>query len=453
MRTLWTIAASMLLVSTGVTPGLAKVTADEAALLESQLTPLGAIRAGNEAGTIPAWDGGITTPPAGFDPDLHHVDPFADDASLFAITAENVDEYADHLSPGQIAMFRRYPETFRMPVYPSRRSASLPARIYEKAVANATTATLTEDGNGVRNATEAIPFPVPKNGLEAIWNHLLRYRGEVLRRVVGLAAPTAGGDYTMVRLVEHALWAYQQPGATTESIDNKLVYFLQEVTAPPRAAGNIVLVHETLNQTAEPRKAWVYNPGRRRVRRVPNIGYDNPGTASDGQRTADQKDMYNGAPDRYEWTLVGRQELYIPYNTYLLHSSDTAVEDIIQPGHINPDLTRYELHRVWVVEAALKDGTNHIYARRTFYLDEDSWQAAVIDLYDGRGEIWRVSEAHLINFYDVPMIWDTVLTVYDLQNGRYVVDGLDNQDGTYQFDVELSLDQFTPETLRKGGRR
>ncbi len=303
------------------------------------------------------------------------------------------------------------------------------------------------------STAEGVPFPIPQNGLEAIWNHLLRYRGDSVWRVVGQAVPTAGGDYTLVRLVENALWAYHQPGATIDSIDNKLVYFLQEITAPPRGAGNIVLVHETLNQTVEPRKAWVYNPGRRRVRRVPEIGYDNPGTASEGQRTADQKDMYNGAPDRYDWELVGRRELYIPYNSYVLHSSDTQVADIVQPGHINPDLTRYELHRVWEVEATLKDNTNHIYGRRTFYLDEDSWQASVIDLYDGRGELWRVSEAHLINFYEVPMIWDTVLTVYDLQNGRYIVDGLDNQDEPYRFDQPMSLELFTPETLRRKGRR
>ena len=259
----------------------------------------------------------------------------------------------------------------------------------------------------------------------------------------------------MVRIAEQALFAYQQPGATTETIDNRLVYFLQEVLSPPRLAGNITLVHETLNQAIEPRKAWLYNPGQRRVRRAPNVAYDNPGTASDGQRTNDQFDMFNGAPDRYNWTLVGRRELYIPYNSYRLHSDRNRFDDILKPGHINPDLTRYERHRVWVVEAKVKEGTRHIYARRTFYLDEDSWQIAGVDQYDGRGELWRVSEAHIINFYEIPLTWTTMMAIYDLQNGRYLVDGLDNEPG-YQitrFDLPMTRSQFTPAALRRKGRR
>ena len=340
-----------------------------------------------------------------------------------------------------------------MPVYRTRRTASLPPRIYDRTIANATTAMLTEDGNGVMNAAEGIPFPIPKNGLEAIWNHLLRYRGKSLRRTSGQASPTANGAYVMVRLDEDVLWAYQQPGATTATIDNMLAYFLQKVTSPPRLAGNILLVHETLNQTAEPRKAWIYNPGRRRVRRAPNIAHDNPGTASDGQRTSDQLDMFNGAPDRYVWTLEGKQELYIPYNSYKLHSDRNRFDDIVKPGHINPDLTRYELHRVWVVEARLKEGTRHIYPRRTFHIDEDSWQAAIVDHYDGRDQIWRVSEAHVINYYEVPLVWTTAMTVYDLQNGRYLVNGLANEYEMIRFNVPLGREKFTPETLRQLGRR
>ena len=408
-------------------PVSAEVTAEAAARLGGDLTPLGAETAGNAAGTIPPWQGGITQPPTGYQSGMHHPDPFPEDKPLFVITAKNVHEHEAHLSPGQIALFHRYPDTFRMHVYPSRRTASLPQHIYERTIANATTATLTKQGNGVLNAAEGIPFPIPQNGLEAVWNHLLRYRGATLSSAGGQASPTADGAYVVVRLKEDIIWAYYQPGATTATIDNKLAYFRQEVQSPPRLAGQLLVVHETLNQAVEPRKAWTYNPGQRRVRRAPNVAYDNPGTASDGQRTNDQSDIFNGAPDRYDWTLVGKKELYIPYNSYRLHSDQHSFEDILQPGHLNPDLTRYELHRVWVVEARLKEGMRHIYARRTFFLDEDSWQIAIADQYDGRGEIWRVSEAHTINYYEVPLTWSTATTVYDLQNGRYLVQGLSNE--------------------------
>ncbi len=447
------LAAALVTCALAVTPVTAGVTAEEAARLGDSLTPVGATQAGNEADTIPSWEGGIRKPPAGYQRGMFHPDPFPEDQPLFTITADNYQEYEANLSPGQVALFRRYPETFRMPVYRTRRTASLPQRIYDHTFANATTARLTEHGNGVLDAAEGIPFPIPNNGLEAVWNHLLRYRGKTLASNSGQAVLTANGAYVIVRLKEEILWAYHQPGATTSTIDNKLAYFRQEVMSPPRLAGQLLLVHETLNQMVEPRKAWAYSPGQRRVRRAPNIAYDNPGTASDGQRTNDQSDVFNGAPDRYEWTLKGKKELYIPYNSYRLHSDRNRFDDILKPGHINPDLTRYELHRVWVVEAQVKKGTRHIYARRTFHLDEDSWQIAIADHYDGRGEIWRVSEAHTINYYEVPLTWTTALTIYDLQNGRYLAMGLNNEYDLPRFNEPLDRQKFTPEALRIHGRR
>jgi hypothetical protein len=175
-------------------------------------------------------------------------------------------------------------------------------------------------------------------------------------------------------------------------------------SAPARLAGTILIAHETLDQVKEPRRAWVYNAGQRRVRRAPNVAYDNPGTAADGMRTSDQFDMYNGAPDRYDWKLVGKQELIVPYNSYKLHSDQVKYKEILTPLHINQDLTRYELHRVWVVEATVKSGTSHVYPRRTFYVDEDSWQILAVDQYDARGQLWRVSEAHCINYYDAHLL-------------------------------------------------
>lgn len=431
----------------------AAVSQEEAARLDNELTPLGAIRAGNEAGTIPEWTGGITEPPAGYSRGDYHPDPYADDEMLFEITADNVDEYAENLSPGQLQMFKRYPNSWKMKVYPTRRSASFPQYVYDAIVNNATTAELTEAGNGVRNAVVSSPFPIPQNGLECVWNHLLRYRGNTIARVIAQAAPTTSGTYTLVKIKEDIFIPYNQEGVSVADLDNRLAYFMQEVTEPAFLAGQILLVHDTLDQVAEPRQAWVYNPGQRRVRRAPNIAFDNPGTASDGQRTTDQFDMFNGSPERYEWELVGRKEMYIPYNNYALHSDGVSYDDILKQGHMNPDLVRYELHRVWVVDARLKSGTSHIYARRTFFIDEDSWQISVADQYDSRGSIWRVSEAYVINYYETPQLWDTVLAHYDLLNGRYLVIGMNNKDKLEDFEVNLSKGDFTPSQLRRKGRR
>lgn len=436
-------------------PGLAnaKVSSSEAARLGADLTPMGGEKAGNADGSIPSWEGGITTPPAGYAAGQFHPDPYAADGPLLTITAANASQYRDLLSPGQLAMFERYPESWSMKVYPTRRSASYPASIYAAVKSNATTAELVDGGNGVAHCGVGVPFPIPQSGVEVVWNHLLRYRGQSVSRKLGQVAPTAGGDYTMVMIDDRVLWKYMTPGSTVESIGNRLAYFLQTVTSPARLAGSILLVHETLDQTKEPRNAWVYNPGQRRVRRAPNVAHDNPGTAADGQRTSDQLDIFNGSPERYDWTLVGKRELYVPYNCYALHSPALKYDEIVAAGHLQPEHLRYEKHRVWEVNGTVRSGTSHLYARRTFFVDEDSWQILVADQYDARGEIWRVSEAYVINYYDQPLIWDTVQAHYDLQNGRYLAFGLNNEGAVEQFDIALDEAEFTPEALRREGRR
>jgi hypothetical protein len=432
--------------------GFAAVGADQAARLGKELTPTGAEMAANAAGTIPAWEGGITTPPAGYNVGDYHPDPFAGDKVTFSITPENYKQYADQLSPGQVAMFEKYP-TFRMDVYPTRRSASFPQRTYEYTAKNATTCKLVADGDGIENCAEGFPFPIPENAHEVIWNHKLKYKGLSVLSYSNQAAPTATGAFTLIKLREEILGLYYKPGNTSESINNILLYFKQEVLGPARLAGQVLLVHETLNAKAAPRQAWVYNPGQRRVRRAPNVAYDNPGTASDGLRTNDMTDMFNGAMDRFNWTLAGKKEMYVPYNSYAAHSSDTKVKDLIRPGHLNPDKMRYELHRVWVVEAKLKEGSRHINSRRTFYLDEDSWQILLTDHYDGQGNLWRYSDAPSVNYYEVPTFWSTLETHHDLKSGRYITMLLDNEDKPRDFGYQSTPVNYSPQNLRTSGVR
>ncbi len=430
----------------------AAVGADQAARLGRDLTPMGAEKAGNADGTIPAWNGGITTPPAGYKAGMHHPDPYAADQVQFAITPQNFKQHADKLTAGQQAMFGRYP-TFKMNVYPTRRSASFPQRIYDYTIKNATTAKLVANGDGVTDAAEGVPFPIPQNGYEAIWNHKLKYKGIAASRWANQAAPTAGGQYNLVRIREEYLGLYYKPGNTIADINNVLLYFYQVVESPARLAGQVLLVHETLNQAEQPRQAWIYNPGQRRVRLAPNVAYDNPGTASDGLRTNDMTDMFNGALDRYDWKLLGKKEMYVPYNSYKVHSDQVGYDDILKPGHVNPDLLRYELHRVWVVDATLKAGKRHINARRTFYLDEDSWQILVIDHYDGQGRMWRYSEAPSITYYEMPLFWSTMENHHDLQSGRYIATGLDNKEAMYDFSFQTSPTNYSPQALRTRGVR
>jgi len=434
--------------------GVIPRTQENIARLGNDLTPMGSPVAGN-GGEIPPWTGGLTREdwPAGYEPGLRHPNPFPNDRPRFVITGENYRDYADQLSPGQIATFERYPDTYFMRVYPTRRSASFPERVYEATIENAATAQVGTNGEGVINASVGFPFPLPQNPYMLMWNHKLKFKGIGGTRYNNQVAPTTSGAYQLVKLREEILGLYYKTGATIEEINNILLYFFQEVESPARLAGNILLVHETLNQIEQPRQAWIYNPGQRRVRRAPNVAYDNPGTASDGLRTNDMTDMFNGAMDRYNWEIVGKKEMYVPYNSYTAHSGDVTVDELTMAGHLNPEYMRYELHRVWIIDARLKEGTRHIHPRRTFYLDEDSYQILLTDHYDQRGELWRASEAHSINYYEVPTFWTTIESHMDLLSGRYVAVGMDNQDPVNTFNVELSPGNYTPQALRTRGRR
>ncbi|MBA1272034.1 DUF1329 domain-containing protein [Stutzerimonas azotifigens] len=433
---------------------MAAVSDSDAAKLGASLTPIGAEKAGNAAGTIPEWTGGLPENAAPVTDTGFVTDPFPNDKPKFVITAENVDQYKDNLSPGQLAMFKRYPDTYRMPVFETRRSAAMPQSIYEAAKRNATRTNLVRGGNGLENFDTAVAFPIPQDGLEVIWNHITRYRGGSARRVVAQATPQVNGNFSLVKFVDEVIYANTLTDYSPEKHGNVLFYFKQQVTEPSRLAGNVLLVHETLDQVKEPRMAWIYNAGQRRVRRAPQVAYDGPGTAADGLRTSDNLDLFNGAPDRYDWKLVGKKELYIPYNSYRLDSPQLKYSDIVKAGHINQDLTRYELHRVWEVEATLKSGERHIYAKRHFFIDEDTWQAAIVDHYDGRGQLWRVAEAHALYFYNVQVPLYAMETLYDLISGRYLVMGMKNEErNPYTYNYKAHSNQYTPAALRNAGVR
>jgi hypothetical protein len=432
----------------------AAVSADQAAKLGESLTPMGAERAGNQDGSIPAWTGGLRVDSGSVSASGHLSDPFAGQSPLFTITAQNVEQYRDKLSEGQLAMFKRYPQSFKMPVYATQRTATVPASVEQAIKQNAVSTALAEGGNGLREFSTAVPFPIPQNGLEVLWNHIGRYRGGSIKRTIMQTAPHANGQYVPVTMNQWFTYRDHVKEFDPANPGNVLFYYMQTITSPARLSGNVLLVHETLDQVAEPRKAWIYTAGQRRVRRAPQVAYDGPSPGSEGQVVADNVDMYNGSPDRYDWKLLGKQELYIPYNAYKLESPTLKYSEIIKPGHINSDLTRYELHRVWVVEATLKQGERHIYAKRKFYIDEDSWQISVVEHYDARGTLWRVGEGFMTQLYDKAIPWLSVSTLYDLQNGRYMVSGLRNEERSkVDFGAVSSSAEYTPSALRKVGIR
>ncbi len=437
----------------GLLLGCAKSVRAEAAAAQSPdlepLTPVGAERAGNAAGTIPAWDGGLH---AGNRPvetlqTSRPPDPYPDDKPLFEITADNYMLHADKLSEGHQRLFQQYPG-YRMPVFVSRRSAAFPEGIYAATRANTATAKL-EGTDSLQGAKRGFPFPQPKSGAEVIWNHKLKYRTEGVARYNNEAVVHEDGKYQLDRRYEVAKFVYGNL-AEPVTVETKLGAYLETTVLEPRQhAGSVILVHEPIDLLATPRLAWTYNPGQRRTHRAPNLAYDDPMPGSDGMQTMDQIDMFVGLLDRYDWKLLGKRELYIPYNSYRLLDQKLKYKDILTPHFINPAYTRYELHRVWVVEATVKPGLRHMFARRVFYVDEDSWTIAAVDLYDLRGELWRFQEGHIVQFYRLPITTTIPEIIYDFSARRYFATLLTNEDEFYHRERELKETDFTSNAMKR----
>lgn len=448
------IAAAMALMAGMTASGelLAKVTPEEAARLGADLTPVGATKAGNEAGTIPAWPAVIDEAGLGYLKGKHYPDPYADEEPLFEITAENVGEYTDNLSEGQLALLKLYPESFKMKVYPSHRTAVMPDWVNEQTRTCATQADTKDDGNGIENAAACIPFPIPQTGVEVVWNHLLRYQGLYREAARDSAVPTASGRYTLDSSEIKIYFPYYNVKQDHEGILSK---FLPHQTAPARFAGDTFLFIDSLSPSDEPRKTWRYFVGQRRVRKAPVFEFDTPIPISQGISTMDTWDMFYGSTSRYDWELKGKKEIYIPYNSYKLGSGDLSYEDMLKSGHVDAELPRYELHRMWVVEAKLKAGEKHIYPRRTLYVDEDSWMIHLHDMYDKEDKLWRTAHRYSRFQWDANAMDFAAEAHHDLNSRRYYVRGMSNEHASpadYSQPIPPK-NYFTPATVRKVGIR
>ncbi|RJF89610.1 DUF1329 domain-containing protein [Oleomonas cavernae] len=438
---------------------LAKGGPDQIARLGADLTPMGSTKAGNADGSIPAWDGGIKTAPAGYAPGQRLVDPFASDPVLFTITGANADQYAAKLSPGQLALLKTYP-TYKLNVYKTHRSCAYKQAVYDANKKNAEVAKLTPDGNGLAEGLVGVPFPLATEGVEFFWNHRFRPRlGFKFRRAFALAAVTRTGDYTIVKAQDEGILHYMGPGVRAvgdvtqlSQLNNVWITYLSMTTAPARIAGSIILVLDNINDSQGPRQAWQYNPGTRRVLRAPDLSFDNPGTNSDGLTTIDQFDIMNGSPERYTWKYNGLQEAYIGYNAY--KANNTPYKEFLTGQHPNQDVMRYELHRVHNVEANLREGARHIYSKRVIFQDEDSWTFTNVSLFDTRGSLWRVQDAPIIQYYDAQSCNQIFEVDYDLQSGRYLAQTMNMEEKPLEWNVEeLQPERYTPDAIRRLGTR
>lgn len=449
-----TIALTAALTAAMSASAQAAVSAEEAKQLGTTLTTFGAEIAGSKDGTIPPYTGGQTKLPPGFVQGKVRPDPFADEKPLFSITAKNMGQYADKVSEGTKALFSKFPDTYRLDVYKTHRSVAYPKWVQENQVKNATRCKTKNDGLSLTSECYGgTPFPIPKTGYEAMWNHLMKFGAFYTVKFDNYDSiyVDARGKMVVTSTVSsHQSFPYYNPDATQTDIS---WIVRSNITGPARVAGERELLIDPLDWEEGDRKAWQYLAGQRRVRLAPDLAYDSPIPNRGGGQTFDDALMFNGKMDRYDFKLIGKKELYVPYNTYKF-LYDTTAEDVFTPNHPNPDHLRWELHRVWVVEATLKPGKRHVYHKRVFYLDEDSWGIILSDQYDAAGKLYRIGLSPCAPRYEVPAptCGDFYLHT-DLINGVYTMVDFPGKKGSVWDVPPLPMSEFTPNALSAGGIR
>lgn len=435
----------------------AKVPANEAEQLGKELTCVGAIKAGNKEGTIPEFTGKWVGAPAGVThvqgSGKHPVDIYADEKPLFSITAENMDKYADKLSDGQKAMFKKYPATYRIPVYKGHRDFRYPDYVCEIAKKNALESEVIDNGLAIKGHFGAINFPIPKSGVELLWNNQLPTRAYTETITRDMANVLSDGSMSFGRMLNRNLDRVNDPANRGQPVEGIQAYSQTKGLLPEREKGGVTNSVEPVNYAKDKRLAWSYDPGTRRVRQVPEYGFDQPMTGTGGKMTIDSDRFFNGSPERYNWKSLGKKEMYVPANNFKIHQATVKYADLLKPNHANPDYARYELRRVWVLEGTLKEGFRHVYGKRVMFLDEDTGQAVVSDFYDARGQLWQHA---LINYYYSPDItaWHAGTSFYhDLNSGGYMGYNMfqERPVGPILNKGDLTPAMYTPEAARNAG--
>lgn len=461
MRDLMRVLQPGLLALAVVTgPAAAKVSLERAAELGRSLTPIGANPAANADGSIPAYSGNMLGLPAGLaygGPGEPYPDPYASDPVLHTVTASNQADHAEHLSPGIHALFEAYPETFQMHVYPTHRDGRFNDLFYERLRFNATNAELFNGEDGIRGFTGSVAFPIPASGAEVIWNARTSGPFYTLSGTYSDIAVFNNGTRSERRSQITSEYPYANPDNAVGELEDTLgiwaAYVMTEVSRPVRDKGTITSIFEPYDYVTNAREAWRYLPGSRRVRRAPTVGYDTP-DGPGGFITVDDTLGFNGAMDRFTWTLLGKQELYVPFHSYKFDTPGVSYDELLPSYHANPDYLRYEKRRVWVVEANLRPDARHIYGKRRFYVEEDTWNIVMTENYDGRGELWKVVLINSIYEYNVPGYVSRAMMFHELRAGGYITIRLVNDsEPLNHVGPPKGEAYYSPTNVRKLGKR
>ena len=436
---------------------MAAVSAEEAKQVGTTLTPWGAEKAGNKDGTIPEWTGQVKVP-ASYDPKKPGVrpDPFADEKPLYSITAQNMDKYADKLTEGTKALLKRY-STFRVDVFPSHRTATYPQYVIDNTIKNATACKAVDGGLKLEGCYGGVPFPIPKTGAEAMWDHNLSWRGFSQATTFQSWLIDSRGQLNLMGVnVTYQDYPWYDPDRPGVRPTNQMFWrFRMDTTAPPRKAGESLVLMDPVDTLGVGRRLWQYIPGQRRVKLAPDLAYDTPQPQGGGSQNMDDAQVFLGALDRFDWKLLGKKEIYIPYNAYKFSDGKVCPPKVkFIKSHPNPDCLRWELHRTWVVEGNVKPGFRHIYSKRHFYWDEDNGGSGIGDNFDASGAIYRVSMNAGFPYYEPSGGWNVITGwTTDLQTGVWAITGESAETGGWYSAPRKPDSFYTPEDMAGAGIR
>jgi len=443
--------------------GMIVLAVSASAAYAAEKTPIGAEKAGNKDGTIPAWTGD-SKPASGWSPGKvrYNYWQHKDEKPLFVIDASNVDKYAKNLTPGQIQMLKTV-KGYTMPVYPSHRECNYPDFVVSNTKQNAAgKSKIGSNGWSVDTAAlPGVPFPNPKSGVEAVWNHLLWYQGAGIDQFALTTVSAAPGSNKDIRIKWEQLYFFPHGVKGTHGPKDRgsaVQYLFYAFESPAALAGQAIVQRYLFDQDTE---SFYYFPGQRRVRRLPTYAYDAPLIGFENQYPSDMQTLYFGNPDRFDWKIVGQKELYIPYNNLMVTDFTFPINKALLPKFVSPEVRRYELHRVLEVVGTVKKGVRHLAAKKTLYLDEDTWIASVGDDYDANGKLWKVKESPIYPVWELGGTCSNMSqqNFYDLISGRYVSDLVQYGAGKdYKYfkeisDSRLKPEFFTAETLRANSER
>ncbi|MBN3788513.1 DUF1329 domain-containing protein [Burkholderia sp. Ac-20353] len=435
----------------------AAVNAEDAKQLgSSALTLFGAEKGASKDGTIPAYDGNGIKPAKDWDPNQpgRRPDPF-NEKPLFSINAQNWKNYADKLTEIQKEMFKKYPD-YRMDVYPTHRTMVYPKYVLDNTLKNATSCKTVDDELRLDGCYAGVPFPLPKTGKEVMWNHLLFYgTPSIEQNIRTWHVPPSGSAFLSSASRGVEAFPIYDPKRTTP-IESKDIYWRVRLDdyAPARSNGQKLMLIDAIDQVGIGRRAYQYLPGQRRVKLAPDLAYDTPQPTNGGVGTVDDAKLFLGAMDRFDFKLVGKAEKFVAYNTFGATDYKTCPEEkLTSTKHFpNPDCIRWELHRVWVVDSTVKPKFRHIYHRRTFYFDEDSYGAGVQEAYDASGKLYRGAYNTFYTYWEKDGGNDGSVVNIDLVTGDYVMQGTAAAPGAGFWPGKSKPDvYFSPEALAGEG--